>query len=270
MNFDRTSYIKQPISIEKELKVLFHVSDSLTIFEIGACEGEDSIKYARLFINSKIYAFEPLPDNIVLIQNNLLHYDVRNVSYYNMALSSKNGISEFYVSEGRPEDAVVSDWNYGNKSSSLLAPARHLEIVNFIRFNKKIDVETITLDSFCKNNNIRGIDFIHMDVQGAELMVLEGASNLLSFIKVIWLEVSKVDLYKNQPLEKDINAFMTDHNFVLIKDTVNQLQGDQLYISKTFYPNYKTLFPPPGKLALLIHEAKIQLKRITRKFRRPD
>jgi FkbM family methyltransferase len=241
--YDRTNYINQSVIIEKELKILFKQNEPLIIFEIGACEGEDSIRYSRLFINSKIYAFEPLPENIKLIQNNLLHYGISNVTYYNKALSSKEGTAQFYVSEGRPETAIESDWDYGNKSSSLLPPAKHLEIVKWIHFNKKIEVETITLKSFCKSNNINFIDFIHMDVQGAELMVLEGASDLISSIKVIWLEVSKVDLYHNQPLEKDIKKFMADNNFVLIKDSLDGTWGDQLYISKTFYPEYKSLFP---------------------------
>jgi FkbM family methyltransferase len=248
MNHDRTNYINQPVPIEKELKILFKQNEPLVIFEIGACEGEDSIKYSRLFINSKIYAFEPLPDNIKLIQNNLRQYGITNVSYYNKALSSSEGTAEFHVSEGKPETEIESDWDYGNKSSSLLPPARHLEIVNFIHFNRKIEVETITLKSFCKSNNIDIIDFIHMDVQGAELMVLEGASDFISSIKVVWLEVAKVEIYRNQPLEQDVKKFMTDNNFVLIKDSLEKLWGDQLYISKAFYPEYNSLFRPKSRL----------------------
>jgi hypothetical protein len=42
MIFDREYYIKQPIPIENELKTLFDENQSLTIFEIGACEGARS------------------------------------------------------------------------------------------------------------------------------------------------------------------------------------------------------------------------------------
>ena len=251
-NYDRTNYIKQSVPIEQELKILFKQNEPLVIFEIGACEGEDSIKYSRLFPNSSIYAFEPLPDNIKLIQNNLLHYGVTNVKYYNKALSSREGTAEFYVSEGRPETAIESDWDYGNKSSSLLPPGKHLEIVSYIHFNKKIEVETITLKSFCTSNNINIIDFIHMDVQGAELIVLEGASDFISSIKVIWMEVSKIALYQNQPLEEDVKRFMADNNFVLIKNSLDREWGDQLYVSKIFYPEYKSLQGNQSKLKSFI------------------
>lgn len=262
MTFDRADYINRPIPIENELKTLFHQNDALTIFEIGACEGEDSIKYARLFPNSKVYAFEPLPDNIKWIEENIARYNIRNIDYYNKALSSKEGTAEFFVSEGRPENAEQTDWDFGNKSSSLLPPGQHLNLVDFIRFNKRIEVETITLKSFCEANNIRLIDFIHMDVQGAELMVLEGAGDFITKIKTIWLEVSKVHLYKDQPLVNDIQKYMTKNNFALVKDAVEDIQGDRLYVSKAFYPNYKSLISnKPNAIKSLI---KMVLKKLGR------
>ncbi|MEO5991050.1 MAG: FkbM family methyltransferase, partial [Ferruginibacter sp.] len=119
MDFDRQSIINSEVVIRKELNFLFQEKAPIIIFDIGACEGESSIQYARLFPNSKIYAFEPLPENIGLIKNNFLRYGVQNASYFRKALSAENGTAEFYVSSGRPENAIESDWDYGNKSSSL-------------------------------------------------------------------------------------------------------------------------------------------------------
>src|SRR6185312_2168724 len=241
MTFNREEYIRQPIAIERELKILLNKNSAVTIFEIGACEGEDSIRYARLFKNSTIYTFEPLPQNVAMIEKNILKYDVKNISVVNKALSISNGTAEFYVSAGRPDNAPESDWDYGNKSSSLLPPDKHKELAPFIEFKNKVGVETITLKSFCDDNNIRMIDYIHMDVQGAELMVLKGAGDFINSIKIIWLEVSKIHLYKDQPLVDEVYKFMTDNNFVLAKDCIGDVQGDQLYISESFFPNYKQI-----------------------------
>lgn len=73
-----------------------------------------------------------------------------------------------------------------------------------------------------------------MDVQEAELMVLEGVSDFISSIKVIWFAVSKVDLYNNQPLEGDVKKFMTDNNFVSIKNSLDRPWGDHLFIKNIF------------------------------------
>jgi hypothetical protein len=80
-----------------------------------------------------------------------------------------------------------------------------------------------------------------MDVQGAELMVLEGAGDFIASVKAIWLEVSKLHFYKDQPLENDIRDFMASNNFILIKNELNGEQGDQLYVSKNFFPSYKLM-----------------------------
>ena len=261
MNFDRAEYIKEPPTLEFELKRLFRRDEKLVIFEIGACEGEDSIKYSQLFPASTIYTFEPLPDNIRLIQKNFLEYNVKNASYYNLALSNKNGEAEFYVSSGKPEGVSASDWDFGNKSSSLLSPEKHLETAPFIQFKEKIVVKTSTLKSFCMAHQIKTIDYVHMDVQGAELMVLEGAEDFISSIKVVWLEVSTVDFYKNQPLVDDVKKFMKAHNFVLIKDAVKGIQGDQLYISANHLSASKIF-----SLRLLI-KVRFILTRILQKLR---
>lgn len=81
-----------------------------------------------------------------------------------------------------------------------------------------------------------------MDVQGAELLVLEGAGNFISNIKAIWLEVSKIEYYKGQPLESDIKNFMSKNGFVLVKDFKNSDQGDQLYVSKKYFSKLKILY----------------------------
>jgi FkbM family methyltransferase len=241
MQYDRQSVINSSPVIKKELQFLFKKDESLIIFDIGACEGESSIQYSRLFPKAKIYAFEPLPANIQLIRDNFKKYNIENATYLNKALSSQNGHAEFYVSSGQPENVLETDWDFGNKSSSLLAPEKDLEKFGFLHFDKKIQVETLTLKTFCNSNNIKSIDFIHMDVQGAELMVLEGAGDFIASVKAIWLEVSKLHFYKDQPLENDIRDFMASNNFILIKNELNGEQGDQLYVSKNFFPSYKLM-----------------------------
>jgi FkbM family methyltransferase len=241
--FDRAAYLNEPLPVEKELKVLFPPGRPIIIVEVGACEGEDSIKYSRLFQNAEIYAFEPLPSNTKMAKENFEKYNIHNVRLIEKALSDKNGTAQFFVSNGQPPDAGQGDWDYGNKSSSLLNPAKHLDVSDFITFKQVVTVETITLDEFCENNKIAGIDFMHMDVQGAEMLVLKGAAKNLRCIKAIWLEVSTIDLYKDQPLAEDIEKFMSANGFVMVRDRLYGITGERLYISKFFFPGYRRLFP---------------------------
>lgn len=235
--FNREKYIDSPIEIEFELLSLLDKEKVKTIFDIGACEAEDSIRYSLLFPNSTVYAFEPRKDNLALGKTLIEKYGRKNIVLENIALSNKNGTAEFFLSEGRPENASPDmEWDFGNKSSSLLQPSDEMKKhTKWLEFNKKIEVQTLRLDKYVKDRSISEIDFAHIDVQGAELMVLEGAADFLKNIKLIWMEVEAVELYNNQPLKKDVELFMKRHGFENVLNTVNEVSGDQLYANLNFF-----------------------------------
>lgn len=233
--YNRDNYILADSPLKKELLKLFKKNDKLTILDIGGCEGEESIRYSRIFPFSTIYVFEPLPNNQKLVTENLIKYKVENVALVPFAVSDEEGISQFYISSGHPENQPKDlDWDFGNKSSSLLPPENN-NLASWLLFDVKIDVQTITIDSFLSQNKIDVVDFVHMDVQGAELKVLMGAKRYIENIKAIWLEVADVELYKNQPLRLDIENYMKTNNFYLLKTEIDSGFGDQFYINKNHF-----------------------------------
>lgn len=227
---DLTPVLQRPTEPELELPKLFRGSQKLTIFDIGACEGEDSIRYGRLFPHCQVYTFEPLPENQALVLENFKRYQVSNARLMPMALSDKSGTVQFHVSSGTPPSQFLGEkWNYGNKSSSLLPPTDKDPMFGWIEFKKTIDVQCETLDEVCRKNNIPHIDFIHMDVQGAEALVLQGASQMLKNITALWLEVSDRQLYTGQMLRPGIEKIMRDAGFVLVFQSMREVEGDQFY-----------------------------------------
>ena len=227
---DLTPVLQRPTEPELELPKLFRGSQKLTIFDIGACEGEDSIRYGRLFPHCQVYTFEPLPENQALVLENFKRYQVSNARLMPMALSDKSGIVQFHVSSGTPPSQFLGEkWNYGNKSSSLLPPTDKDPMFGWIEFKKTIDVQCETLDEVCRKNSIAHIDFIHMDVQGAEALVLQGASQMLKHITALWLEVSDCQLYTGQMLRPGIEKIMRDAGFVLVFQSMREVEGDQFY-----------------------------------------
>jgi FkbM family methyltransferase len=229
-----SEYINTQSPIDIALRTFLHKGESV-IFDIGACEGEDSIRYYQMFPHARIYSFEPLPANLQKINENFIHHSVLDrATVVPFALSDEDGPADFFVSEGAPPEKLNSaEWNYGNKSSSLLGPAIGIEKeYAWLAFKEKIKVERKRLDGFCRDMKIDTIDFIHMDVQGAELHVLRGAGEFLHRIRLIWLEVENVELYASQPLKQEVQEFMKEHGFIKLKDTVDSVSGDQLYINE--------------------------------------
>lgn len=231
-------YLKKPLPHQSVLTQMFGKNSEMVIFDVGSCEGEDSIRYHNLFPKAHIFAFEPLPSNQGLILQHIKQYKANNITLVKEALSDSIGEAEFYVSSGRPEGTTVNDsWDYGNKSSSLLPPDKTTEVHSWLKFKDKVAVQTNTIEAFCESKSIGEIDYIHMDIQGAELVALKGAREYLKKIKSIWLEVENTPLYKNQPLKKDIEAFMLAQGFRKVMDTVDEIAGDQFYVNEVYFPN---------------------------------
>ncbi len=234
--YNRTAYIFSDSPLKKVLLKLFKKNDELIILDIGGCEGEDSVKYAKLFPQSSIFVFEPLPHNQQMILENIKNYKLNNIIMIPVAVTDESGMQEFYVSSGQPDNCEKDlDWDFGNKSSSLLPPDKHINIIPWLKFKEVINVPVIRLYDFLEEQHILTIDFIHLDVQGAELKVLQGAKDKIKNVKLIWLEVAEITLYKEQPIRKDIEKFMKNNNFCLIKSSMDGQFGDQLYLNKKYY-----------------------------------
>lgn len=235
-------YIQQPIEIKQELGILFKRRSPKVIMDIGSCTGEDAIKYSNLFPGATVYAFEPLANNVAIMRQHFQQYRKSNIQIENIALSNENGFATFYVSGGNPfEDVkegeyttlIPKEWN---KSSSLLPPGNDSEkYLPWLKFEQQQQVTTQRLDMYLKEKQIYEVDFIHLDVQGAELKVLEGMGKSISRLKVLWVEVENVELYAGQALKTDIIDFLRTHDFVLLKDTsIGQIAGDCLFVNRSY------------------------------------
>jgi FkbM family methyltransferase len=242
--YDREKYILTDSPIKKDLLKLFKKDQKLIIMDIGGCEGEESIRYSRIFPNSSIFCFEPLPKNQRMILQNIRKYNVKNVELIPIALSDEEGKQKLYVSSGQPKEKTSEcDWDFGNKSSSLLPPDSYLQkYFPWLEFNEEIIVPTTKLYNLLVSKNISVVDFIHLDVQGAELKVLTGAGLFMKKIKAIWLEVADVMLYNKQPVRPDIEDFMKNQGFYLSKSVIEGQVGDQLYLNSKYFKTLSFFF----------------------------
>lgn len=137
------------------------VKPGMTAVDIGANFGYFSLLLSGLVGESgKVFAFEPDSSAFKLLSRNIKENGIKNVFLVNKALSNKVGSAKLYLDKD----------NQGEMSLSLN---------NVDKPRGYISVETITLDSYFVYLNER-VDFIKMDVQGAEGMVIDGAKEILS------------------------------------------------------------------------------------------
>lgn len=135
------SYLKRPHPAAWAMQRLFSATQPITIFDVDVCEGEETIRFAKIFPKATIHAFEPLPENRHLIEENFKPFGIAQPHLSPLALCDRTGSTTFYVSSGEPEEKFSGEeWNYGNKSSSLLAPAADDPLYGWITFNQTIEV----------------------------------------------------------------------------------------------------------------------------------
>jgi FkbM family methyltransferase len=119
------------------------------------------------------------------------------------------------------------------QSSSVLDFGTHSQEHPDIVFTDKIDLNTITIDTFFERNRIdeTKCNFWNFDIQGAELMALKGGTKYIKSAKAIYLEVNEKELYKECALIGEIDIFLAQYNFkrVLTNMTYHSW-GDALYI----------------------------------------
>jgi FkbM family methyltransferase len=142
----------------------------MTVFDIGAHSGLYTLLASeRVGIKGQVLAFEPSPRELRRLRWNLFLNRCRNVRVEPIALSSGEGIAELYVCLGRETGC-----------NSLRRPAVSEPV-------GKVQVSVTTVDRYVERTGINKVDFMKLDVEGAELDVLRGASRLLSDFKPIIL-----------------------------------------------------------------------------------
>lgn len=117
------------------------------------------------------------------------------------------------------------------------------------------------------------IDFLKMDVQGAELAVMKGAPRLLATTLLIETEVEFIPLYKGQPLFADVDTFMRGAGFQIhalptlmryyytpMEDRAKPLTGlhQVVFSDAVYFPNFDRVMSLPRmrilKLVALLHD----------------
>lgn len=210
------------ISVD-EIKVLIGGKEEIVVFEVGCADGRDTRQFLQKFgENFKIYTFDPEPINIkamtelgvkncVDVLNDDIVSDSRHI-FHPYAMSDINGTITFH----RSRDTGYEDKGYskGRYSGSIHKPVDQLKGWPHIVFDNSVEVETKTLDSFCKEHKIKHIDFLWMDTQGAEGKIFNGAKRMLKNVDYVYTEYYNQDMYENQMYFEDLQKLLS--NFTLL------------------------------------------------------
>ncbi len=129
-----------------------------TVLDIGAHIGYYTIIFSNLVgPKGHVYSFEPDPQNFSLLEKTVKENKLTNVHIFQNAVSDKNESVEFFQSN---VDSIGNRMFDSNESGI------------------KIQINSISLDKFFKDK-FNEINFIKMDIQGAEGLAIKGMTNIL-------------------------------------------------------------------------------------------
>lgn len=206
----------------------------ITICNVGSRKLADRDNYAsqgwRFFApNLTIYGFDADEDACEAANTELAEQRISwTEKHIPLALSNCIGESTLYVTR-HP------------MCSSLYPPdeaflARFQDLGSLAGLDFTVTLETTTLDHFCQQERIQNIDFLQIDVQGADLQVLEGATQILNSVMSVEIEVEFSPLYANQPLFADVDTYLRKQQFSLFDLSTTRCVRDRSPIAAPAHP----------------------------------
>lgn len=205
------------------IKQFFPDANNITIFDVGACDFKDSIMFKEHFPNSTVWAFEPDVDNI----NNHRHAaDLLGIYVVPVAISDIDSEIVFYPSE----TLNGNGWKFSGSVKRPVTIAGTSEGINHKGLQYNLNgymVQSVRLDTFCELNSVSQIDYLHVDVQGAEYNVMNSLNNLRP--KIIFAETCEFATYETNMTINTFDDFMYSLGYRLHM----RLEYDSVYLHES-------------------------------------
>lgn len=197
--FKRASYPKEigawalfhVIRLEQyNIKNIFEVKDDAIVFDIGAYRGDTAYYFSKnCNKDAQIYCFEPDNNAFEILKNVCKKYNLDNTKQYNILFLDRQ--------------KKINFTNMGNLT---------------------VEKEAITVDDFILANNITRLDFIKMDVEGAEKTILEGGKNAIKTLR----PALAIAIYHGGDL------FFED--FITVPTLIKNITPNYKYFLRSFIP----------------------------------
>jgi FkbM family methyltransferase len=133
------------------------------VIDAGSCWGEVALYFAdHTGAEGKVYCFEFTPDNLEILEQNI---------------SLNQHLAD------RIEVVSKALWDQSEEILSYGAHGPSTSLVRDTKRERTLEVSTLSIDDFVKDEGIARVDFIKMDIEGAELRALQGAEKTIRTFK---------------------------------------------------------------------------------------
>ncbi len=190
------------------------VREGDTVFDVGANVGYYTLLFSQIVgRQGEVHAFEPVPDTFAKLASLIRTNDRgKNVYLNQVAIGEACSDKEIFIPGDDFGQASLAQ--HQSNSRSQVTTASHV-------------IPVITIDSYVNEKQLNCLDFIKIDVEGYELMCLQGAKNTLArFTPLLYLEIYHDWSKKFHYAPPDIVAFLQGlgyTDFYLVHDGIRRL-----------------------------------------------
>jgi FkbM family methyltransferase len=201
--------------------------DVKTVLDIGGCFGELALQFEGMFPKANIWSFEPNPETYQKLTANIAGHD------------RITGVPKGCFSEKKETELFVNSWPGACSLLDRPEVDRPYHSPNAVHVGK-VQVEVVPLDEWVREEpKIDKVDLLKLDVQGAELKVLEGAGDVLRNASAVYSEVQFFPNYDKACLLEELWGHLREQGFSLFQlysiwgaSDGQIVQGDALFISE--------------------------------------
>ena len=182
------------IEIEPRDTLYSLVKNGTTVIDVGTNIGETLLNFANLNPDGRNIGFEPVPYLYEKAKINIDLNKFANIELVNKGLSSAEETLSFHEA------------GENNSGGTFLMRENNKDSVR--------SVEAVRLDDFAKHNRLEKIALIKIDVEGFEMEVLKGASEVLrNFKPTLFVEIDDTFLARQQSSAEAIFDFLVSHGY---------------------------------------------------------
>ncbi len=192
---------------------------SPTMFELGSNNGFDTVAFLTELKLTRLVSVEADPRCIK--RTAPLLQDPRFILIA-AAIHDHNGTGTFHICTSINPNNI--EWGPHDLGNSLRHPKEILVSAPWLVY-EDVEVSYVTLDYICEMLYISVIDFLWVDIEGANREMINGGKEALKKTRYLYLEVDRQENYEGEMLFEELSAAMTKLRFGL----VHRFESDCLY-----------------------------------------
>jgi FkbM family methyltransferase len=194
-----------PVPFDEQQRLLTaHGLAAPVIFDVGANRGETAGAYRARFPQARIYCFEPFPACVEALRHRYERDPL--ITVLPLAVADRAGARAFHVTGRDDQNSLLPRPSEGRRyypsGGGIIG---------------QTDVQAVTLDEIVQSGQTPAPDILKFDIQGGELLALQGATALLRAGRVlaIYCEVWFIAQYEGSPLFRDVWAFLEGFGYTV-------------------------------------------------------